>query len=109
MKLVIAIVHDDDANELIGKLNKANYQVTKLSTTGGFLKSGNTTLLTGVEDERVKDVKEIIREVCRTRETTVAPPNSLIGGGGMFMPSPVKVAIGGATIFVLNVEEFEKA
>lgn len=109
MKLVIAIVHDDDAGELITKLNKASYQVTKLSTTGGFLKAGNTTLLTGVEDDKVAHVKSIIRDVCRTRKTTVAPPTSIIGGGGMYIPSPVEVTIGGATIFVLNVDEFEKA
>lgn len=109
MKLVIAIIHDDDASELIGKLNKASYQVTKLATTGGFLKAGNTTLLTGVEDEKVPDVKGIIKDVCRTRKATVAPPTSIVGGGGMYIPSPVEVTIGGATIFVLNVDEFEKA
>lgn len=109
MKLVIAIVHDDDAGDLITNLNKEGYQVTKLATTGGFLKSGNTTILTGVEDDKVSDVKKVIKKICRTRRTTMTPPTSIVGGGGMFIPSPVEVSIGGATIFVLNVDEFEKA
>ncbi|MEF9953299.1 MAG: cyclic-di-AMP receptor [Clostridium sp.] len=109
MKLIIAIVHDDDASHVIGELNKADYQVTKLATTGGFLKAGNTTILTGVEDEQVPDVKKIIKDVCKTRKATIAPPTSVVGGGGMYIPSPVEVTIGGATIFVLNVDEFEKA
>lgn len=109
MKLVIAIVHDDDAPELINTLNKSGYQVTKLATTGGFLKAGNTTLLTGVEDDKVSDVKDIVKNICKKRSATVAPPTSIVGGGGMYIPSPIEVTIGGATIFVLNVEDFEKA
>ncbi|MEG0370920.1 MAG: cyclic-di-AMP receptor [Clostridium sp.] len=109
MKLVIAIVHDDDASEVTSKLNKGGYQVTKLATTGGFLRAGNTTILTGVEDEIVPEVKAIIKDTCMTRKATVSPPTSIVGGGGMYIPSPVEVTIGGATIFVLNVDEFEKA
>lgn len=48
MKLVIAIVQDEDASRLVGKMMDSGYRVTKLATTGGFLKAGNTTLLTGV-------------------------------------------------------------
>ena len=53
MKLVIAIVQDDDALDVIEELNDKGYRVTKLATTGGFLKSGNTTLMIGIEKEKV--------------------------------------------------------
>ena len=49
MKLIIAIIQDDDASNVIGHLNESGFQVTRLSTKGGFLRSGNTTILTGVE------------------------------------------------------------
>ena len=60
MKLVISIVQDDDALDLVDALNEKGYSVTKLATTGGFLKSGNTTLLAGVQKEKVDDVISII-------------------------------------------------
>lgn len=79
MKLVIAIVHDEDANKLVDKLNESHFRVTKLASTGGFLKSGNTTLLTGVEKEKkVDDVLALIREICNTRRE-VTPSSTLIG------------------------------
>ena len=68
MKLVIAIVQDDDAMDLIEELTDKNYRVTKLATTGGFLKSGNTTLMIGVEKEVVDKVINIIEDVCKKRK-----------------------------------------
>lgn len=65
MKLVLAIVQDDDAIDLIEELTDKNYRVTKLATTGGFLKSGNTTLMIGVEEKVVKDVVKVIEDVCK--------------------------------------------
>ncbi|KRQ86769.1 hypothetical protein ABG79_01521 [Caloramator mitchellensis] len=108
MKLVIAIVHDEDAYEVIDNLNDKGFQVTKLATTGGFLKAGNTTLMIGVEKEKVEDVLEIIRNVCKTRKTVISAPSPMMGTTGVYVPSPMEITIGGATVFVLDVDRFEK-
>jgi uncharacterized protein YaaQ len=108
MKLVIAIVHDDDAAELVSVLTEKNYGITKLATTGGFLKSGNTTLLIGVEKEKVDEVIDIISDICKTRKGAISPPSPVLGATGVFVPSPIEITIGGATVFVLDVDRFEK-
>ncbi|CDF57174.1 cyclic-di-AMP receptor [Thermobrachium celere] len=108
MKLVIAIVHDEDAMELIDNLTEGGFKVTKLATTGGFLKAGNTTLLIGVEKESVDSVLSIIQDVCKTRKGVVSMPSPMVGATGVFVPTPVEVTIGGATVFVLDVERFER-
>lgn len=110
MKLVLAIVQDDDAMDLIEELTDKNFRVTKLATTGGFLKSGNTTLMIGVEKEIVKDVVKVIEDVCKKRKEMMSAPNpSTIGSGsGMYMPYPIEVEVGGATVFVLDVDQFYK-
>lgn len=107
MKLVIAIVHDEDAHQLIEKLTEANFSVTKLASTGGFLKSGNTTLFTGVQKEKVDEVIKIIKDVSKTRKeiTTTTP---MLGDNSNYIPIPIEVLVGGATIFVVDIERFEK-
>lgn len=109
MKLVYAIIRNDNEDEVTAALNKHQYFVTKLSTVGGFLRKGNITLLIVTEDDKVDDVIEIIREECgQSQDITVNMP--YISGTGMMNNStvPVKVKIGGATIFVTEVERFEK-
>ncbi len=108
MKLVIAIVHDDDAADLLDILTENDFRVTKLATTGGFLKSGNTTLLIGVEEEKIKEVLSIIEDTCRVREQIITSPSPLSGSTGVYIPYPVEVEVGGATIFVLDVDQFIK-
>ncbi|HHY90452.1 MAG TPA: hypothetical protein GX503_02190 [Clostridiales bacterium] len=111
MKLVIAIVWDEDAPALIEELTKQEYRVTKLASTGGFLRAGNTTLLIGTEDEKVDELLDIIREMCKSRKQIVPMPASAIGASGIFAPAPehsVEVNVGGATIFVVDVDRFEK-
>lgn len=108
MKLIIAIVHDDDAGELIGEITQKGYGVTKLATTGGFLKSGNTTLLIGVEKEKLDEVMDTIQDVCKTRKGIISPPSPVLGATGVYVPSPFEITIGGATVFVLDVDRFEK-
>ena len=102
MKLVIAIVQDDDALDLIEELNDKGFRVTKLATTGGFLKSGNTTLMIGVEKEKVTDVVKVVEDVCKMRKEIIPTPTT------MYMPYPMEVEVGGATIFVLDVDQFIK-
>ena len=108
MKLIIAIIQDEDASRLINELMTEGYRVTKLATTGGFLRAGNTTLLVGVEDDRLDKAMEVIEKVCKSRKQIASTPSPISGTTGMYMPFPMEVTVGGATIFVLNVEQFTK-
>lgn len=108
MKLVLAIVQDDDALDLIEELNDKGFRVTKLATTGGFLKSGNTTLMIGIEKENVQNVINVIEDVCKIRKEMLPTPTTISNGTGMYMPFPIEVEVGGATVFVLDVDQFVK-
>lgn len=105
MKLVFAIVNSEDASTVSVELTKRGYIVTKLSTKGGFLKVGNTTFMIGVEDEKVDDVVNTIRDYSSKREQTV--PN-LSAHPGESLPTAMRVTVGGATIFVTDAERYEK-
>ncbi len=108
MKLTYAIVHDEDSPRLMAELNKSGYRVTKLNSSGGFLRSGNTTLMIVVEDGQLEEVLGIVRKYSSARKAAIntnVTPSSM---GGAYIPYPVEVTIGGATVFVLNVEYFEK-
>ncbi len=106
MKLITAIVSNDDSSKVSSVLTKEGFSVTKLATTGGFLMFGNTTFLIGVEDEKVDTVIELIAKHSKKRTQMV--PSSASYGVGMYSSFPVEVQVGGATIFVTNVERFEK-
>lgn len=108
MKLIMAVVQDKDSNRLSRALIEANYKATKLASTGGFLKSGNTTFMIGVNDQDIPDVLAVIRENCESREQMVAPVSPMGGNADSYIPNPVEVEIGGATIFIMNVERFEQ-
>ena len=110
MKLIFAIVQDEDSSRLISTLMKAGFGVTKLATTGAFLRAGNTTLLVGVDDEKLKAVMDIIEHVCKSRKQMAAAPNAMPGMNGMYASAsyPVEVTVGGATVFVLSVDQFVK-
>lgn len=108
MKLIIAIVQDEDASRLISSLMSDGYRVTKLATTGGFLRSGNTTLLVGLEDDKLQNAMSIIEKVCKSRKQIATSPSPISGTTGVYVPYPIEVTVGGATIFVLDVEQFAK-
>ncbi len=107
MKLIVAIVQDQDMPSLIDDLTEKEFRVTKLASTGGFLKSGNTTLLIGVEDEKIDEVIKIIEENCKTREITTSLLTVSMPGD-TYIPYPLEVKVGGATLFILDVEQFIK-
>lgn len=107
MKLIICIVQDQDSASLIEDLTEKKFRVTKLSTTGGFLKAGNTTLLIGVEDQEVEAVLEIIKENSKSREITTSLLTVTMPGD-TYIPYPLEVKVGGATVFVLDVEQYIK-
>jgi len=108
MKLIFAIVHDEDGNRVMSELNIQGFSVTKLATTGGFLKHGNMTLLVGTSEQNVQAVVDIIKSKSETRKQVISTPVPMSGLGGNYSPYPVEVEVGGATIFVLDVERFEK-
>ena len=109
MKLIIAIVQDEDSGRLISGLMDKGLGVTKLATTGGFLRAGNTTLLIGAEDERVEEAIGAIESVCRSRkQMTTAHPSAAGTAGAAFTTFPMEVTVGGATLFVLSVDQFLK-
>ena len=108
MKLIIAIVQDEDSSRLIGQLMNDGFGVTKLATTGGFLRAGNTTLLVGVEDDRFQEAMDLIEKVCKSRKQIATSPSPVAGTTGVYVPYPIEVMVGGATVFVLNVEQFIK-
>lgn len=108
MKLVLAIVQDKDAQRLANKFIDLNIRATKLSTTGGFLKSGNTTFIVGIENERVEEVLKIIEVTCQAREQYLTAPVSLDSSIDTHMLQPIEVQVGGATVFVMPVDSFHR-
>ena len=106
MKLVVSIINSDDAGRLVDALTRAGYRATTISTTGGFLRQGNATILIGAEDEKVPHVLELIQGNCHTRQRLVNPMPPVMEPGEMYMPTPVEVQVGGATVFILEVAEF---
>lgn len=108
MKLIIAIVQDEDSQKFVGEMMKNNFSVTKLATTGGFLRIGNTTMMIGVDEARVDEALGIIERVCKSRKQVVTSPSPMAGTTGVYIPYPVEVTVGGATVFVLDVEQFLK-
>jgi uncharacterized protein YaaQ len=106
VKLVVCIVHNRDKGKITDELVKAGFKFTVIGSTGGFLREGNTTYLIGVDEAELATLEKVIEQYSQSREQLVnvmpfeaAPP-------GAFIPSPVKVPVGGAVVFVLNVEQF---
>lgn len=106
MKLVIAIINYDDVNAVTHSLTKNGFSSTKLATSGGFLMAGNVTVLVGVDDEKVQQVIDIIHEHSHSRKQII--PTSMEMGYGYCPSMPVEVTVGGATIFVVDIERFER-
>jgi uncharacterized protein YaaQ len=108
LKLVIAIIQGEDAAQTVQALSAAGISVTKLQSSGGFLQQGNATLLIGVDADHVDATLALIRENCRERSQYMTPMPPMVEPGEFFMPYPVEVQVGGATVFVVDVEKFEK-
>ena len=108
MKLIVAIVHNEDAGALVDALLDREYRATRLHSSGGFLKQSNATIIVGAEDDQVDAIVEIVRENCTSRTQIVNPMPPIMEPGEFFMPYPLEVEVGGATIFVLPVERFER-
>ena len=107
MKLILAIVNNDDSAKASSALTDAGFAVTRLSTTGGFLMVGNTTFLIGTEDKDAPKAIDILKQHCTTRKQ-VASSTASFGAGMRHMSIQEEVKVGGATIFVLDVDHMEK-
>ncbi len=110
MKIIYAIVSSDDGNRVTDVLTEHHFSVTRLATTGGFLKKGNATLMIGTDEAQVDEAIDLIRDTCGKRQRiTCDMPSPGIGSmSAGYMMMPVTVELGGATIFVTDVERFEK-
>jgi uncharacterized protein YaaQ len=105
MKLVIAVVNSHDARNLSAALIETGFRFTEMASTGGFLRQGNITLLIGVDDDQVQALMETIRQHCRTREQAmdVTPPDTRLYSHPV--AEALTVPVGGAQVFVVNVEQ----
>ena len=106
MKLIFAIVNSDDAGVVTRGLAKSGFSSTRLATTGGFLMAKNVTLMIGVDEEKVSEVLEIIKQHCHSRTQIIASGCEI--GRDFPVGMPVEVNVGGATIFVVDVEQFQR-
>jgi len=108
MKLVLAIVQDQDAGLLCDRLTSRGFRATRINSVGGFLRRGNVTVLVGIEEERIEEVISVVRDTCKTRRTfiNIAPGMAGTGDTAMIYAQPIEVEIGGASIFVLPVRRF---
>ena len=106
MKLILAIINHDDAHSVIQHLTQEGYPVTKLATTGGFLMVGNVTVIIGVDEDKLEDALAVIAKYSNSRRQVVPTTSEL--GVGFYSAMPVEVTVGGATVFVLNVDQFNK-
>ncbi len=108
MQLIVSIIHSDDADQLTNELRDEGFSSTKISTTSGFLRAGNTSILIATEEDKVPKVLNIIRQNCHARIQYVNPLPPVMEPGELYMPNPVEVQVGGAVIFVLDVERLIK-
>jgi uncharacterized protein YaaQ len=105
MKLIWAVVQADDAAGVMKALNERGHRVTRIATQGAWLRRENSTLLIGVPGDQVSIVLRVLRDTARKRTAYVNVPGEVMG---MFNPQPLEVEVGGATVFVLDVERFER-
>jgi uncharacterized protein YaaQ len=108
MKLIWAIVQDEDADPLIDALTRRQFRLTRINTAGGFLRQGNATLVTAVDEGQVDTVMSIIAQNCQTRLKHVNPVAFGLDPGDFFVPEPITVEVGGATVFVMNIVDFRR-
>jgi uncharacterized protein YaaQ len=108
VKLIIAIVQGEDAQRAVAALAEAGMSSTRVASSGGFLQQGNSTLLVGVEDSQVQGALKVIHENCHERSRYLTPIPPLAEPGEFLMAYPVEVQVGGATVFVVPVDSYDK-
>ncbi len=108
MKLIVAVVQGKDADRLVQALTARGFRATRIDSTGGFLRESNVTLLIGVQEAYATEVLRIVKDNSYSRTRFVNPLMPIIEPGEFFVANPVEVEIGGATVFVLRVERYER-
>jgi uncharacterized protein YaaQ len=108
MKLIISIVNKEDSDTLLKALTEAGHKATVIATTGGFLREGNATVFVGVENDKVEKVLELVKENCHQRTRYLSPIVPVTEPSEFYIPQPVELEVGGATVFVLDVERHER-
>ena len=93
MKLIVAVVQNDDADNVIDALLENDFRATRLASTGGFLRRGDTTVMIGVQDHQVDQVLGLIRQEAHARANSEAPG---------------AVQTAAATVFVLDLEDYQR-
>jgi uncharacterized protein YaaQ len=106
MKLLVAVIQPKDADACVAALNRAGFLCTRLASYGGFLDRDNVTLLIGVDAAQVEEVIDILRARAK-RRTEVLPGATREQAAGPASPS-LDVEVGGATVFLVDVERYEK-
>ncbi len=108
MKLIIAIMGKEHGDRVMEDLNLGGFNSTKIGSSGGFLKAGNVTVLVGTEDEKVDSAIEIIGNICKSQKKLMNL-ETLPGSAGRYdLSMPIEVAVGGATVFVVDVDKHVK-
>ena len=108
MKMITAIVNKKDTVRVCEALTNNGVEFTRLATTGGFLRAGNTTLMIGIDDERLESTLELLRKNCAKRMEKVPSPNTMQAPVHVQTPQVAEVMVGGAIVFVNDITYFEK-
>lgn len=103
MKMITAIINKKDSGNVCRHLTDAGFFYTKISSSGGFLRAGNVTLFIGTDDEKLESALEVIKQHCSKRIELI--PQSVLHGMHTHL---TEVVVGGATVFVSDVLQFEK-
>ncbi|MBG93524.1 MAG: hypothetical protein CL792_06030 [Chloroflexi bacterium] len=107
-KLCFIVVSDADAGKLSEQMSAKGFASTKIGSSGGFLRRGNVTLITGVASSRLDELLSLVESLCHARKELVPAQTLPFLGEGAFSAEPIEVRAGGAVVFVTNVEKFEK-
>ncbi len=108
MKLLVAVIQGKDAEGLLERLGNRGYQATRVDSAGGFLKECNATVFVGVQERYLLDVMTIVSDTCQARTRFVNPLIPVVEPTEFYVADPVEVEVGGATVFVLDVERYER-
>jgi uncharacterized protein YaaQ len=107
MKAIVAVVQGQDSIRLSSALRQKSIPFTTIDSTGGFLRERNATFMMGIPDEQLDSVLEVLAANCHTRSEYVSSYPSAFDPAEFYMPRPIEVQVGGASVWVLDVEHFE--
>lgn len=107
MKLVLAIIHDYDVDPVLRALIGGGFSVTRIASAGGFLRTGNVTIMIGAEDEQVDLCVNILAQT-GSRRTVPPPADAHSGYDDTTANGVASVSLGGVSVFVLPIERFER-